>query len=99
MNMLGALADAAADENADPNTAGRAAHTPLPPLTGLAKKKRPEKAKKELTPAAENKKRIISQAFKADKLVQTLLDMGLINDIDDCRGLIKMGLKLRQVEE
>ena len=36
---------------------------------------------------SENKKRIKSQAFKADKLVQILIHEGAIDDVSDAAGL------------
>mgnify|MGYP001195530433 FL=1 len=38
---------------------------------------------------SDNKKRIRSQAFKADKLVQILLKYGAIEDVSDVAGLQK----------
>ena len=38
---------------------------------------------------SENKKRIKSQAFKADKLVQILIHEGAIDDVSDAAGLQK----------
>ena len=38
---------------------------------------------------SDNKKRIKSQAFKADKLVQILLHEGAIDDVSDAAGLQK----------
>ena len=38
---------------------------------------------------SDNKKRIKSQAFKADKLVQILLKYGAIDDVSDVDGLQK----------
>ena len=38
---------------------------------------------------SDNKKRIRSQAFKADKLIQILLKYGAIEDVSDVAGLQK----------
>ena len=74
--LLNSLATAATEN--DPRGANRSSG-------GVSKPPKAAKKKGE----SDNKKRIKSQAFKADKLVQILLKYGAIDDVSDVAGLQK----------